>query len=147
MSRNEVCKCTGIAIWICNGTGVHFRKIVKQGWKLMLEKFGSGGGASLVLLPHIAFAKSKGGGGARFWQGEANFLQVYIRTHFIHCSFHTANQGSEERAYKRHLPERPLLLYQLHWGQEIKNIGTDGTQPSWCRCLGAGTKLPCEQKM
>ena len=49
----------------------------------MLEKFGSGGGASLVLLPHIAFAKSKGGGGG---QDSGKGRQIFCRSTYAHIS-------------------------------------------------------------
>ena len=47
-----------IAIWICNGTGVHLEKLSSEGerlWEL------GGGITSLAPTPHIAFANSKGG--------------------------------------------------------------------------------------
>ena len=48
---------------VCRGS---FRKIVKRGQKLTVEKLG---GASLVLLSHLMqCSQVLGGGGARFWQ-------------------------------------------------------------------------------
>ena len=47
-----------------------FRKIVKRGRKLTVEKFG---GASLVLFPHLMQClQVPRGGGVRFWQEGAN---------------------------------------------------------------------------
>ena len=48
-------------------SGGPFRKIVKRGQKLMVEKLWEGI-TSLVPTPHIALASSKGG--TRFWQEE-----------------------------------------------------------------------------
>ena len=38
-----------------------FRKILKRGQKSMVEKFGEGGGASLVLFPHVHKFCGRGG--------------------------------------------------------------------------------------